>query len=301
MSEDKEVTVANMETSSPAEILPEKWEVEIRPGAAWLDLSLRDLWTYRDLVRLFVRRDLVAQYKQTILGPIWLVLQPLLTTVVFTIFFGKVAGLSTAGLPKLLFYLSGQIVWGYFAAVLTVTSDTFVSNANLFGKVYFPRLAVPVSVLFSQLAQFGLRICIFLGFLGFYCLRGAPIHPTSVLLMFPLALLVMMALSLGLGILFSAMTAKYRDLRFLLAFGVQLLMFTTTAVLPLSAMTSAQYRWLVLANPMTSVMECFRQAFTGVGDFHAGHLLYSAIFALVTLVVGMVSFTRIERNFMDSV
>ncbi len=290
-----------MNAPLPAESLPAKWAVEIRPNASWLDLSLRDLWTYRDLIRLFVRRDVVAQYKQTILGPLWLVLQPLLTTIVFTVFFGNVAGLSTAGLPKLLFYLSGQIVWGYFAAVLTTTSDTFIGNANLFGKVYFPRLAVPVSVLFSQLFQFGLRILIFLGFFAWYFFRGASIHPTSALWALPLALLVMMGLALGLGILFSALTAKYRDLRFLLTFGVQLLMFTTTAVLPLSAMTSARYRLLVLANPMTAVIECFRQAVMGAGDFRPAYLLYSAGFALLVLVVGVLSFTRIERNFMDSV
>ena len=293
--------MADPNNSSAVEILPEKWEVEIRPNASWLDLSLRDLWTYRDLVRLFVRRDLVAQYKQTILGPIWLVLQPLLTTIVFTVFFGNVAGLATAGLPKLLFYLSGQIVWGYFAAVLTATSDTFIANSHIFGKVYFPRLAVPVSVLFSQLFQFGLRILVFLGLFTWFFFRGASIHPTSALLAFPLALLVMMGLSLGLGILFSALTAKYRDLRFLLAFGVQLLMFTTTAVYPLSAMTSVRYRLLVLANPMTAVIECFRLAFLGAGDFHPAHLAYSAVFAGVVLAIGIVSFTRIERNFMDSV
>lgn len=290
-----------MNSDSPSELIPEKWAVEIRPEAGWLDLSLRDLWTYRDLVRLFVRRDIVAQYKQTILGPIWLVLQPLLVTAVFTIFFGNVAGLSTAGMPKLLFYLSGQVIWGYFSAVLTATSDTFVSNAYLFGKVYFPRLVVPISVLFSQLFQLGLRILIFLGFFVFFSCRGAAIHLTSALLLLPLALLVMMALGLGLGILFSSMTAKYRDLRYLLAFGVQLLMFTTTAVYPLSAVASAKYRLLVLANPMTAVIECFRQAFLGAGDFHSGYLLYSAIFALIALGAGILSFTRIERNFMDSV
>lgn len=289
-------------TIEPAnEKLPDRWKVEIRPEAGWLDWSLRDLWTYRDLVRLFVRRDIVAQYKQTILGPIWLVLQPLLVTAVFTIFFGNVAGLSTAGLPKLLFYLSGQVVWGYFAAVLTATSDTFVSNAYLFGKVYFPRLVVPVSVLLSQLFQLGLRVLIFLGFCAHFYFRGAAIHLSSALLALPLALLVMMALGLGLGILFSSMTAKYRDLRYLLAFGVQLLMFTTTTVYPLSAMTSARYRLLVLANPMTAVIECFRQAFMGAGDFHPGYLLYSAIFAVAALGVGILSFSRIERNFMDSV
>jgi len=290
-----------MDDQTTGQTPPRQWQVEIRPDVSWLDLSLRDVWVYRDLVRLFVRRDIVAQFKQTILGPIWLVLQPLLTTLVFTVFFGNVAGLSTAGLPKLLFYLSGQIVWSYFAAVLTTTSDTFIANANIFGKVYFPRLAVPVSVLFSQLFQFGLRFLIFLGFWFFFRWRGAAIHVTPGLLVLPLALLVMMALSLGLGILFSAMTAKYRDLRFLLAFGVQLLMFTTTAVYPLSAMGSARYRLLVLANPMTPVIECFRNALLGGGDFHLVHLAYSAVFALVVLGVGVLVFTRIERNFMDSV
>jgi len=289
-----------MNTPSSTEALPEKWDVEIRSNASWLNLSLRELWAYRDLVRLFVRRDIVAQYKQTILGPIWLVLQPLLTTIVFTIFFGKVAGLSTGGLPKLLFYLSGQIVWGYFSMVLTVTSSTFVTNAHIFGKVYFPRLAVPVSILFSQLFQFALRLLIFLAFFAWFFFRGAAIHWTSGLLLFPVAVGVMMGLSLGLGILFSAMTAKYRDLRFLLAFGVQLLMFTTTAVYPLSSM-SPRYRLLVLANPMTSIIECFRHAFMGSADFQPVHLLYSAVFALVILFIGLLSFARIERNFMDSV
>ena len=278
-----------------------RWDNVLGPRSGWLDLHLQDLWRYRDLVRLFVRRDFVAQYKQTILGPAWLVLQPLLTTLVFTVFFGKMAGLSTGGIPGLLFYLSGQIVWGYFASVLTVTSDTFIANAHIFGKVYFPRLVVPVSVLISQLFQFGLRILIFLVFFAVYALRGAPIHPTGSLWIFPLALLVMMALALGLGILFSAMTAKYRDLRFLLTFGVQLLMFTTTAVFPLSAVPPGNYRLLILANPMTSVMECFRQAFLGAGEFHTVHLLYSAGFALCALTAGLLSFTRIERNFMDTV
>ena len=279
----------------------EKWDVEIRPDASWLALSLFDLWIYRDLVRLFVRRDIVAQYKQTILGPIWLVLQPLLATLVFTVFFGNVAGLSTGGLPKLLFYLSGQVVWGYFAGVLTTTSDTFVANANLFGKVYFPRLVVPVSVLFSQLLQFALRALVFCVFLAVFIFRGAAVRPGPALALFPAALLVMMALALGLGVLFSAMTAKYRDLRFLLAFGVQLLMFTTTAVYPLSAITSAKYRLLVLANPMTPVIECFRLAAMGGGDFRPAHLAYAAVVAVAALGLGLVIFTRIERNFMDSV
>lgn len=278
-----------------------RWGVELRSVSSWWKLSLRDLWVYRDLVYLFVRRDIVAQYKQTLLGPIWLVLQPLLTTIVFTVFFGNVAGLSTAGLPKLLFYLSGQVVWGYFASVLTVTSDTFVGNAGLFGKVYFPRLAVPVSVVLSHLFQFALRLAIFLGITLLYALRGAPVRMTSAWMALPLALLVMMSLALGLGILFSSMTAKYRDLRHLLAFGVQLLMFSTTAVFPASAITSPGYRLLVLANPMTPVIECFRKAFLGTGDFQWIHLLCGAGISAAILVLGVLTFSRIEKNFMDSV
>lgn len=278
-----------------------RWSVELRSDSSWWKLSLRDLWVYRDLVYLFVRRDIVSQYKQTILGPIWLVLQPLLTTLVFTVFFGNVAGLSTAGLPKLLFYLSGQIVWGYFASVLTVTSDTFVGNANLFGKVYFPRLAVPVSVVFSHLFQFTLRLAIFLAIALLYALRGASVRMTAAWMALPLALFVMMSLALGLGILFSSMTAKYRDLRHLLAFGVQLLMFSTTAVFPVSAIPSPAYRLLVLANPMTPVIECFRKAFLGTGDFQWTHLLCGAGISSAILLLGILTFSRIEKNFMDSV
>lgn len=277
------------------------WSVELRPDSPFWKVSLRDLWVYHDLVYLFVRRDIVSQYKQTILGPIWLVIQPLLTTLVFTVFFGHVAGLSTAGLPKLLFYLSGQVVWGYFASVLTVTSDTFVGNANLFGKVYFPRLAVPVSVVFSHLFQFVLRLAIFLGIVLAYALRGAPVRMTAAGMALPLALFVMMSLALGLGILFSSLTAKYRDLRHLLAFGVQLLMFSTTAVYPVSAIASPGYRWLVLANPMTPVIECFRKAFLGTGDFQWTHLLCGAGISAGILALGILVFSRIEKNFMDSV
>lgn len=280
---------------------PVNWDVVIRPARGWLDLGLRDLWRYRDLVRLFVRRDIVAQYKQTILGPAWMVLQPVLTAVVFAFIFGRVAGLSTDGLPSLLFYLSGQVVWTYFASVLTVTSDTFIANAHIFGKVYFPRLVMPVSVLISQLFQFCLRLAVLAGFMVWYACRGATFGPGAAVLWLPVALLVMMSLGLGLGILFSAMTSKYRDLRFLLSFGVQLLMFTTTAVLPLGSMSAGSHRMLVLANPMTPVIECFRAALLGTGDFQPVHLLHSALIAAVSLAVGLLFFTRIERDFMDTV
>lgn len=280
---------------------PVAWDVVVRPAKRWLDLGLGEVWRYRDLVKLFIRRDFVSQYKQSILGPLWMVIQPLLTSLVYALFFAGVAGLSTGGLPKLLFYLSGQVVWGYFAAVLTVTSDTFIANANIFGKVYFPRLVMPVSVLLSQLLQFFLRTGIFLVFMAWYAFRGANIAPTATLAWLPLALLILMSLALGLGLLCSALTAKYRDLRFLLAFGVQLLMFTTTAVLPLAAMPSARHRELVLANPMSPVIECFREALLGAGGFNPADLVYSGVFAVTALVVGLLAFTRVERNFMDTV
>ena len=278
----------------------ERWDLVLKPVSPWFDLRLSDLWRHRDLIALFVWRDVVSQYKQTLLGPLWFILQPLLTTMVFTVVFGGIAGLSTDGLPGLLFYLSGQVVWGYFSGVLTATSTTFVSHAHIFGKVYFPRLTVPISIALSQLVQFGLRLAFFVACLAVFMVRGAPVHPAATLALLPVAVVIMAAQALGLGILFSAMTTKYRDLRFLLTFAVQLLMFMTPAIYPLSQ-AHGHMRTVMMANPVTPVMELFRQALMGSGTFTAGHLAYSAAFALVTVVVGVVMFTRIERNFMDTV
>jgi len=278
----------------------ESWDTIIRPHAGWFDLHLGDLWRYRDLILLFVRRDFVAQYKQTILGPLWFIIQPLLATVVFTIVFGNIAGLSTDGMPKPLFYLSGQVIWGYFSGSLTMTAGTFTANAGIFGKVYFPRLAVPVSIVISQLFQFALRFAFLLCFMFYFVWRGAPVHPTSAILVLPFLIMIMACLSLGLGIIFSSMTTKYRDLRFLLTFGVQLLMYTTTAIYPLSYL-HGKYRLLILANPMTPIIETFRYALFGEGTFDAIHLGYSASFAAVVLFIGILIFTRIERTFMDTV
>ena len=277
------------------------WDLVLRPHSGWFDLHLRELWGYRDLIALFVRRDFVAQYKQTILGPLWFVLQPLLATIVFTIVFGNIAGLSTDGLPKMLFYLSGQVVWGYFSGSLNATATTFVSNAHIFGKVYFPRLTVPTSIVISQLFQFGLRLAFFVAFLIYFAARGADVHLTSSLLLLPLIVVIMAALALGLGIIFSSMTTKYRDLRFLLTFGVQLLMYATPAIYPLSSLEGSKYRLLILANPMTPIIECFRHGFMGQGTYTAWHLLYSGGFAAAVLFLGLVMFTRIERTFMDTV
>jgi lipopolysaccharide transport system permease protein len=272
----------------------------IRPHGRWFDLHLTDLWRYRDLVMMFVRRDFVAQFKQTILGPTWFVLQPLLTTVVFVIVFGNIASLSTDGIPKTLFYLSGNVVWMYFSGVLTATSNTFVGNASLFGKVYFPRLAVPLSLVISNGLKFGLQFIFFLLFLLFFFLNGAPVQLTAYAFLFPLLVLIMAGLALGLGVLFSSMTTKYRDLRFLLEFGVRLLMYATPVIFPLSSIPG-KWRWVLLANPMTPVTETFRLAFLGQGTFSWWHLGYSAAFAFFSVLIGAAVFNRVERTFMDTV
>jgi lipopolysaccharide transport system permease protein len=277
-----------------------EWDTILRPEAKWLDLRLGEIWRFRELVYLFVRRDFVAQYKQTILGPLWFILQPLLATIVFTVVFGNIAKLSTDGLPKMLFYLSGNILWGYFSGCLTATSSTFVSNASLFGKVYFPRLVVPISIVASQLLKLGLQFGFFLAFFLYYALKGADVHITTYALLLPFLVLLLAAISLGLGIIFSSMTTKYRDLRFLLQFGVQLLMYAAPVVYPLSSV-EGNYRYLLLANPVTSIIETFRAGFLGVGTVEAEYLLYSTLFAVIVLAIGALLFTRVERTFMDTV
>lgn len=282
--------------------LPEThWDLTIRPRGRWFDLHLADLWRYRDLVYMFVRRDFVSKYKQTILGPTWFLIQPLLTTLVFVVVFGNLANLSTDRLPKMLFYLSGNVLWMYFSAVLVATANTFVGNAHLFGKVYFPRLAVPLSIAISHLLTFGLQFMFFMGFWLFYVLRGADIQMTAAVLLFPVLVLMMAGLALGLGILFSALTTKYRDLRFLLEFGVRLAMYATPVIFPLSSITGGRLRLILLANPMTPIIEVFRLGFMGQGTLHWGWLAYSAGFAIVSLLLGMIIFNRVERTFMDTV
>jgi len=278
-----------------------EWDLVIRPQSRWFDLRLQDLWRYRDLVMLFVRRDFVAQFKQTILGAAWFVIQPLLTTIVFAVVFGNLAGLSTDRLPKMLFYLSGNVVWLYFSNVLTASANTFVGNAHLFGKVYFPRLAVPLSLAVSNLIKFGLQVGFFLAFWLYYALMGADICMTPVVFMFPVLVLMMAGQALGVGILFSALTTKYRDLRFLLEFGVRLAMYATPVIFPLSSITGGRLRLVLLANPMTPIIETFRRGFLGQGVLHWGWLAYSAGFAVVALLVGVVAFNRVERTFMDTV
>lgn len=277
------------------------WNLVIRPRAGWFELHLADLWRYRDLVALFVRRDFVSQFKQTLLGPAWFVIQPLLTTIVFTVIFGNLANLSTDRLPKILFYLSGNVVWMYFSGVLTAAANTFVGNAHLFGKVYFPRLAAPLSIAISNLLKFGLQALFFLAFWAYFAMKGADIRFTSAVALFPALVLIMAGQALGLGILFSALTTKYRDLRFLLEFGVRLAMYSTPVIFPLSSITGGRLRLVLLANPMTPIIEVFRLGFLGRGALHWGWLGYSAGFAVFALLAGIVVFNRVERTFMDTV
>lgn len=275
------------------------WDLVIEPPQGWFALHLRDLWRYRDLTGLFVRRDFVASYKQTILGPLWHIIQPLLTTLMFTVVFGRIAGLPTDGVPQFLFYMAGTTVWSYFAQCLTRTSTTFIANAGIFGKVYFPRMVVPVSVVMSQLIGFAIQFVFFLAFYAVFWAKGAPIHPNWAVSLLPLLLVLMAGLGLGFGVIISSLTTKYRDLQVLVAFGVQLWMYATPVIYPLSTM--GKYRWIIVANPMTAIVETFRYGFFGSGTFSWAHLAYSAGFMLTLLLAGMAIFNRVERTFMDTV
>jgi lipopolysaccharide transport system permease protein len=278
----------------------QQWDLKIRPENSKFSLKLRDVWNYRDLLWLLVRRDFVSFYKQTILGPLWFFIQPLLTTIMFTLVFGRMGGFSTDGLPQPLFYLAGITTWNYFADCLTKTSTVFKDNANIFGKVYFPRLIMPLSIVVSNLVRFGVQFLLFIVVLAFYAFKGTPFHPTSVILLFPIIVILMAAMGLGAGMVISAMTTKYRDLAFLLTFGIQLLMYATTVIYPLSA-ASAKYRWLIAANPMTALIETFRYGFLGRGSFSWGSFGYSSAIAFFLLFIGIFIFNKVEKDFVDTV
>jgi lipopolysaccharide transport system permease protein len=278
----------------------QEWTTIIEPPGHLFDLKLDELWRYRDLIFLFVHRDFVAQYKQTVLGPAWHFIQPLFTTVVFTIVFGKIAQISTDGVPPFLFYMAGTVLWGYFSAVLTSTSSTFTGNAGIFGKVYFPRLAVPVAHLASRFIAFGIQFFFFLCFWVFFALSGSDVSMNLWVLATPLFLVMMAALGLGLGVIISSLTTRYRDLTVLVGFGVQLLMYATPIIYPLSAIPEKYQIWLLL-NPITPVVELFRHAFLGAGSVSIGMLAYSIVFISVILYIGIIMFNRVERTFMDTV
>lgn len=278
----------------------DNWSLVIKPASSLFQLNLREVWHYRDLLLLLIRRDFVAFYKQTVLGPIWFFIQPVFTTCMYFLVFGKVANLSTDGLPPLLFYIAGVTCWSYFSETLLKTSDTFITNANIFGKVYFPRLVIPISIVLSNLIRFFIQFILFLAVWAYYYFQGSNIHLTWAMALLPFIILLMVLLSLGLGIIFSSLTTKYRDLRFLLAFGIQLLMFATPIVYPLS-LASEKYRWLLIANPFTAIIETFRFAFTGRGTFNWMAIGYSTAVCVVILLAGIVIFNKIEKKFMDTV
>jgi len=281
----------------------ENWDLVIKPKSSWIDLRLAELWKYRDLLLLFVKRDFVAIYKQTILGPLWFFIQPILSTIMFTIVFGNFGGLSTDGLndAKPLFYLTGLTLWNYFADCLTKTSETFNKNQNIFGKVFFPRLIVPLSITVSSLLKFAIQFLLLLVVWSYYYFiaGSSSVQPTNGLLLVPVLIIMMAGLSLGFGIIFSSITTKYKDMNFLLQFGVQLLMYASSVVIPISSMGS--YAWIFKLNPMVNVIEAFKYAFLGVGEFSIMWLGYSFGFMLVLLFFGVIIFNRVEKSFMDTV
>lgn len=278
----------------------EQWDLIIEGKTSLFDLKLREVWHYRDLLLMFVKRDFVSFYKQTILGPLWFFIQPLFTTIIFTFVFGNLAGLSTDGLPKPLFYLAGVTAWTYFAECIIKTSTVFKDNSKIFGKVYFPRVIMPLSIVTSNLVRFCVQMLLFLGMMGYYWAVGAKFQVTWAISLFPLLILLMAMLGLGIGLIISAMTTKYRDLSFLVSFGVQLLMYLTTVIYPLSA-APEKYKWLISLNPMTAIIEAFRYAFLGQGDVTVWSLSYSAAVTLVIMILGVLIFNKTEKNFVDTV
>jgi lipopolysaccharide transport system permease protein len=277
------------------------WTEIIEPKRKLFDLKLKEAWYYRDLLVLWVKRDFTATYKQTILGPIWIFLQPLIMTLMFTIVFGRFANLSTDGLPKILFYLAGVTIWNYFADSFTKTATVFKDNANLFGKVYFPRIIMPLSIVSSNLVRFLIQFGLFVLVIFYYKFKGdTTVHMNSMILITPLLLFIMAGFALGAGMIISSLTTKYRDLAFLLTFGVQLLMYATPVIYPTNALPE-KYRIYVLANPIAPVVETFRYAYLGSGAFSWSSIAYSFLVMMLVLFVGVVIFNRVEKNFMDTV
>ncbi len=279
----------------------DNWSDEIVSKRGLFHVNFYEIIRYKDLLFLFVKRDFISLYKQTILGPIWFFIQPILTTLIFTIVFGKIAGLSTDGLPQILFYLAGITCWNYFSECLTKTSNTFIENQNIFGKVYFPRLIMPLSIVCSSLLKFGIQFLLFLMvFLYFFVYDDNNLNPNIFILLFPALILLTGLLSLGIGILITSLTTKYRDFRFLIQFGIQLWMYATPIIYPLSAL-DGKLKKMAILNPMTSIIETFKFGFLGHGTFDWYYLIYTAIFTFLTLIIGVLIFNKTEQNFMDTV
>lgn len=284
--------------------LNEKWTLEINSRRNIFTVDLRELWHYRDLLFLLVRRDFVSFYKQTILGPLWFFIQPLFTTIIYTFVFGNLANISTDGLPQPLFYMAGITAWNYFSECITKTSTVFKDNANIFGKVYFPRLIMPLSIVVSNLIRFAVQMVLFLLTMGWYYWKGiTSFHFTYYIALFPFIVILMALLGLALGMIISALTTKYRDLSFLVTFGVQLLMYLTTVIYPLSTVVTrfADYSWLIKYNPMTPIIEVFRVGFLGSGTVSWPLLGYATAVTIILLISGVFIFNKVEKNFIDTV
>lgn len=278
----------------------ENWTTIIKPKTGWFDINLKELIQYKDLLVMFVKRDFKTLYKQTILGPLWIIINPLLTTIMFTVVFGNIASIPTDGVPQIVFYMLGTTVWTYFSLCLTKTSSTFTGNAAIFGKVYFPRLVTPISTVISGLINFGLQFLMFLGFMVYFMIKGLPIEPNLWILITPFLLVQLAALALGFGIIISSLTTKYRDLAVLVTFGVQLWMYATPVVYPASQI-GGKLKTLMMLNPVSPIVESFRYAFLGSGSIPWNYLGISVVTTLVVLFAGVVLFSRVEKTFMDTV
>ena len=279
----------------------EHWDIVIQPDKKLFSLDLQEVWRYRDLLVMYVKRDIVTMYKQTILGPLWYIIQPLFTTIMFMFVFGGIAGISTDGLPQPLFYMAGILCWNYFSECLTKCSETFNANQHIFGKVYFPRLVVPFSITLSSLLKMVIQFVLFIAIYIFYICSGYTTNITWYILLVPLLVVMLAGLGLGFGLIISSMTTKYRDLRFMISFGVQLLMYITPVIYPLSILKQnyPNYVWAIVANPLTSIIETFKLAFLGQGTFEWSYLLYSILFTIIVMFFGMLTFNKVQRSFMD--
>ena len=281
----------------------EDWNIVIKPKGKSFTLNLNEVWQYRDLLMLYVRRDIVTMYKQTIMGPLWFIIQPLMTTVMYMFVFGGIAGISTDGLPQPLFYMAGILVWQYFAECLGRASSTFTANSGVFSKVYFPRLVVPYSGLISSLIKLGIQMLLVIAFYIYYLYHGANIAPTSFMLAFPLLVVMLAGLGMGFGIIISSLTTKYRDLALFFGFVTQLWMYGTPVIYPLSEVKAklAEYAWVAELNPLTPIVEATRYALFGTGTFTWQSLTYSFVWTIAVMVIGSWIFNRVERRFIDIV
>jgi len=273
----------------------------IKPKDKLFSVDFKEIWQYRDLLSMFVKRDIVTQYKQTILGPTWYIIQPALTTIMYMVVFGGIAKISTDGLPQPLFYLAGIVLWQYFSDCLNKTSNTFIANQGIFGKVYFPRLIVPLSTVVSNLVRMGIQFLLFVAVYVYYFVVGFQVMPNYYALLFPILILIIAGLSLGFGIIISSMTTKYRDLSILFSFIVQLWMYATPVIYPLSTITNEKLKLMMILNPLTPVFEAFKYGMLGVGEFSWWQLGYSFGFMIVLLLIGIVIFNKVQRSFMDTV